>query len=478
VRVLEPWRVIEGDSIDVLRGTPDNTYTAVVTDPPYGLSKPPPVLDVLKQWIEVGEYIRKTKSGKSGSGFLGHTWDDFVPGPALWREVFRTCKPGAIALVFASTRTYHWMVLGMLLAGFECLDTIGWVQAESMPHAGTIDKRIDARLGAEREVVGRVEKLQSFGVSNGKRVNEIFGGGPDKGGFMNITIPATPQAAEWQGWSTELCGAIEPIAVMRRPCEGTATSNVLKHGCGAMNVRACATSIDPDDPINDATWTERRSAVRPDVGGLISSSVDGNSRSAAPALGGRWPKNIMLDEVVADLLDQQIGERKSGSRRAGVRSGMGYSGAAHGDGGPAIKGSRGGPSRYFWVGPCATEDDVLLPIHYFPKVRFSEREVGLPVGLVSRHPTVKPQALMQRLCRLVGHPKGRILDPFAGTGTTLRAARAEGLPCDGVERDPEYARLARHRAGVALLRDYRGLAPHRLPTDPRSFLAEWLLDNI
>lgn len=450
--MLEPWRVIEGDSIEVLRGTPDNTYTAVVTDPPYGLSKPPPVLDVLKQWIEVGEYIRKTKSGKSGSGFLGHTWDDFVPGPALWREVFRTCKPGAIALVFASTRTYHWMVLGMLLAGFECLDTIGWVQAESMPHAGTVDTRIDAQTG-----LGLLTK-------NGQR--DMREG------------PSTEEATAWEGWSTELCGAIEPIAVMRRPCEGTATSNVLTHGCGAMNVGACTSAIDPNDAMMAATWTSRPSSIRAGTAGMITTNFDGAQKpAAASSLEGRWPKNIMLDKVVADLLDQQVGERKSGSRRAGVRSGMGYHGA-DGDGGPAIEGSRGGPSRYFWVGPQATEDDVLLPIHYFPKVRFSEREVGLPVGLVSRHPTVKPQALMQRLCRLVGHPKGRILDPFAGTGTTLRAARAEGLPCDGVERDPEYARLARHRAGVALLRDYRGLAPHRLPTDPRSFLAEWLLDNI
>lgn len=458
--MLEPWRVIEGDSIDVLRGTPDNTYTAVVTDPPYGLSKPPPVLDVLKQWIEVGEYIRKTKSGKSGSGFLGHKWDAFVPGPALWREVFRTCKPGAIALVFASTRTYHWMVLGMLLAGFECLDTIGWVQAESMPHAGTIDKRIDTRLGAERPVVGPA-RCEPRGAAR-----TVLN--PDAAGFhgdRTPTAPGSPEAEAWAGWSTELCGAIEPIAVMRRPCEGTATSNVLKHGCGAMNVGACKSGDES---------TRRSNTADMGYGGGLVAAGHGYVTGCED---GRWPKNIMLDEVVADLLDQQVGERKSGSRRAGVRSGMGYHGA-DGDGGPAIEGSRGGPSRYFWVGPCATEDDVLLPIHYFPKVRFSEREVGLPVGLVSRHPTVKPQALMQRLCRLVGHPKGRVLDPFAGTGTTLRAARAEGLPCDGVERDPEYARLARHRAGVALLRDYRGLAPHRLPTDPRSFLAEWLLDNI
>lgn len=294
----------------------------------------------------------------------------------------------------------------------------------------------------------------------------------------DFTAPGSPEAEAWAGWSTELCGAIEPIAVMRKPCEGTATNNVLKHGCGAMNVGACTSAIDPNDAMMAATSTSRPSSIRAGTAGMITTNFDGAQKpAAASSLEGRWPKNIMLDKVVADLLDQQVGERKSGSRRAGVRSGMGYHGA-DGDGGPAIEGSRGGPSRYFWVGPQATEDDVLLPIHYFPKVRFSEREVGLPVGLVSRHPTVKPQALMERLCRLVGHPKGRILDPFAGTGTTLRAARAEGLPCDGVERDPEYARLARHRAGVALLQDYRGLAPHRLPTDPRSFLAEWLLDNI
>ena len=64
------------------------------------------------------------------------------------------------------------------------------------------------------------------------------------------------------------------------------------------------------------------------------------------------------------------------------------------------------------------------------------------------HPTVKPQALMEWLCRLVGHPQGRGLDPFAGSGSTLRAARALGLTFDGIERDPGFAEIARHRSGV------------------------------
>jgi len=55
---------------------------------------------------------------------------------------------------------------------------------------------------------------------------------------------------------------------------------------------------------------------------------------------------------------------------------------------------------------------------------------------------------MEWLCRLVGHPKGRGLDPFAGSGSTLRAARALGLAFDGIERDPTFAEIARHRAGI------------------------------
>jgi len=55
---------------------------------------------------------------------------------------------------------------------------------------------------------------------------------------------------------------------------------------------------------------------------------------------------------------------------------------------------------------------------------------------------------MEWLCRLVGHPQGRGLDPFAGSGSTLRAARSLGLDFDGIERDPTFAEVARYRAGI------------------------------
>lgn len=56
----------------------------------------------------------------------------------------------------------------------------------------------------------------------------------------------------------------------------------------------------------------------------------------------------------------------------------------------------------------------------------------------SKHPTVKPRALMRYLCRLVTPPQGLVLDPFAGSGTTLYAARDEGFEAVGIEQEAEY----------------------------------------
>lgn len=58
----------------------------------------------------------------------------------------------------------------------------------------------------------------------------------------------------------------------------------------------------------------------------------------------------------------------------------------------------------------------------------------------SKHPTVKPIALMRWLVRLVTPPGGTVLDPFAGTGTTGQAALMEGMKAILIERSPEYVK--------------------------------------
>ena len=61
------------------------------------------------------------------------------------------------------------------------------------------------------------------------------------------------------------------------------------------------------------------------------------------------------------------------------------------------------------------------------------------------HPTVKPTDLMRYLCRLVTPPGGTVLDPFMGSGSTLKAAELEGFDAIGIELSPEYVEIAKRR---------------------------------
>lgn len=129
------------------------------------------------------------------------------------------------------------------------------------------------------------------------------------------------------------------------------------------------------------------------------------------------------------MLDAASGERPSGSRAAGEYGGIG-SGPLYGDGGStalgAIDANTGGASRFF----------------YTAKASRADRNTS---GANNTHPTVKPTDLMRWLVRLVTPPGGVVLDPFAGSGSTLIAARAEGFRAIGIEREDEYAEIIAQR---------------------------------
>jgi site-specific DNA-methyltransferase (adenine-specific) len=61
------------------------------------------------------------------------------------------------------------------------------------------------------------------------------------------------------------------------------------------------------------------------------------------------------------------------------------------------------------------------------------------------HPTAKSLRLMRWLVRLVTPKGGIVLDPFAGSGTTLVAAEIEGMKWIGFEKEREYWLMARKR---------------------------------
>lgn len=61
------------------------------------------------------------------------------------------------------------------------------------------------------------------------------------------------------------------------------------------------------------------------------------------------------------------------------------------------------------------------------------------------HFAVFPDELVENIIKCSSPPKGVVLDPFAGSGTTLRAARRFGRKFIGIELNPEYAAICEQR---------------------------------
>lgn len=84
-------------------------------------------------------------------------------------------------------------------------------------------------------------------------------------------------------------------------------------------------------------------------------------------------------------------------------------------------------------------EEVWSKYFYCPKASKADKGIG------NFHNTVKPTELMRYLCRLVTPKGGLIVDPFAGSGSTGKAATQEGFKFLGFELDHDYALLASSR---------------------------------
>ncbi len=78
-----------------------------------------------------------------------------------------------------------------------------------------------------------------------------------------------------------------------------------------------------------------------------------------------------------------------------------------------------------------------------------------PTSQGSGHPTQKPLPMVASLVRQFSAPGQTILDPFAGSGTTLRAAKDEGRRAIGVELEERYCEIAARRLTQDVL-DFEG----------------------
>jgi hypothetical protein len=132
------FRLIENDCLEALRAAGDEKVHAIVTDPPYGLSDEPDIEEVLTKWLSGEDYEHR------GAGFMGKTWDSFVPGPSVWREAYRVLKPGGHLLAFASPRTVDLMAVALRIAGFEIRDQIQWLYGQGFPKSHNVGMAVEA----------------------------------------------------------------------------------------------------------------------------------------------------------------------------------------------------------------------------------------------------------------------------------------------------------------------------------------------
>jgi DNA modification methylase len=487
-----------GDCLEWLRTLPTNSVDAIVTDPPYGLGREPDPREVLQAWLSGEEY----KPG--GSGFMGRTWDAFVPSPPVWAECLRVLKPGGHLLAFAGTRTYDWIVMGVRLAGFEVRDMVGWIYGSGFPKSLDVSKAIDVHGGERVSWFG--PWLRKWREENGVTQKEIASLFPSKTGGLtgcvanwelglnmptpeqfnaickkyslpfssieqaereilstqsarrlevapgqnkdrspvnlNITAPATEAARQWSGYGTALKPAIEPVVMARKPLDGTVAQNVLKWGTGGINVDGCRVGTDENTArLNNGTT----------LGAMNDDGWKPKVMTTGGAPAGRWPANIIHDgsEEVLGVFPVTVSGTPSGARNApsSFNGGNGSQLTGYADSGSA--------ARFF----------------YQAKASRTEREhglSGLPRGIVDTtraedsagrdnpragagrsgegraniHPTVKPVDLMRYLIRLVTPPGGLVVDPYAGSGTTGVAAVHEGMQFAGAELDTAHALIA------------------------------------
>ena len=358
----------------------------------------------------------------------------------------RVLKPGGHMAVFAGARTQDLMGLSIRLAGFEIRDTLGWIYGSGFPKSMDVSKAIDKAAGVEREVVGRtktpfkVDAAAHRGTSLQGSVNGDFSKQVDENGYRYTehTAPATSEAQRWDGWGTALKPAIEPIILARKPLDGTVANNVLAHGVGGLNIDASRVGISDGerDAIDNRSGASANNKTVTCYGdGLGQRKEEGLFKSHAS---GRFPANVLLDEHAAKEMDKQSGvsvSRANASSDGRVQSGSVALGDGVGRHDPSNSHTdSGGASRFFPV----FKYQAKAPKKERPVI---EREDGTKI----QHATVKPLALMEWLVSLIVPPGGTVLDPFAGSGTTLQAAINKGFTPIGIEQDADYIQLINKR---------------------------------
>lgn len=405
-------KVLHGDCLDKLKELEDNSVDSIVTDPPYEL------------------------------GFMGKSWDStgIANNVEMWKECLRVLKPGGHLLAFSGTRTYHRMAVAIEDAGFEVRDMIEWVYGSGFPKSLNIGKAVDKLQGNEREVLP--PKVFPDGSKDRKTANHKFYADVEsqENNFTN-----TKGTSEWEGWGTALKPAHEPICMARKPlAEKTVAENVLKYGTGGINI---------DESRVEGQWEGSTRTNSPDTKQVYGDYAKITTKQHPQS---RFPANLLHDnsEEVRECFPESNG------RFGAVNTGnVKFSPADYGKGQKDTGGIKdsGNASRFFksiiYQAKASKsernrgcegleEKECLLGQNQAPIPKLTkDGKENHTIKNFNNHPTVKPIALMEYLIKMVTPKGGIVLDPFAGSGSTLVAAKQNGFQYVGIEMTEEYIKI-------------------------------------
>lgn len=280
---------------------------------------------------------------------------------------------------------------------------------ERLHHGASPSNGADVRLSSDANGVREPQGPQPSEQRDGQSGTVADERGPQtRGGWSLCGRCGKPLVPE--GLGTALKPALEPIVLARKPLsESTIAANVLKWGTGALNIDACRISAERGTgwggaAAGGATWNEDNSGL----------CKEGDARP----VNGRWPANVThdgSDEVVAAFPDSDASAGPFYHKATlNAQSMINIAGRSEELAGVGF-GDTGSAARFFYSAKADSDD-----------------------RMGSRHPTVKPVALMRWLIRLITPPGGVVLDPFAGSGSTGVAAIAEGFDAILIEREAAY----------------------------------------
>lgn len=449
--------IICGDSAELLKEFPDHTFDALCTDCP------------------------------SSIGFMGKEWDKDKGGRNKWiawlasilRECRRVMKPGAYGWVWALPRTQHMTATACEDAGFSVRDILD----EAFPGQELLDAFVASLSGPQAQMFARL--LECAAPS---RLSHLFGTGfPKSRALLKpaveqwILIKAPGELRELrieenristtdslnggayardpserhdgdENWRLEHGGAGE----FKQPSGRWPANFALVHSdscqvvgskkvTGDSRARAVVAEVRPDmSPEQFAAAVSatakmvmsRLDGSRP--GGFADVGADkGDGKPCGPLYGDSEVEDWRcVDSCPVKMLDEQSGDRPTGDIKPYRRQNTKFAGVETGLPTQVTferKGDVGGASRFFYTAKPSTK----------------ERSAGLPEGTRNTHPTVKSQALLRHLLRLIAAPGHFILDPFTGSGSCGVACLSEGMDFVGIEQDPAYVEIARARCKLS-----------------------------